>query len=501
MATVSRPDKDSAVRRIVAHSFHYLPATLLPTALSVVAVYIFTRVFTTREYGVYALVLAVTTPLTILVTEWAAQPITRFYSDYAHKGQLSVFRGTVEQLYLRIVALLVLVAGAFAAMNAVVHAISALSVLGALLSVLTQCFVSTTLPTLTASMRPTLYRRVVVGASGISTVVSLLLVYVAGAHLASLLWGPAIANATLLPWVVRWTNVSPFRLPRRLTPEESAILRRFLRYGLPMTVWFFSASLLYSEDRYMIGLFRGPTDVAVYGVNFNLVAMASGFVNTPVLTAVGPMLYQQWNTGRIKESSQTLSAMTELYGILAAVMLGGTMIVGFGAIHLLFQRPYWTGTAVLIPVMIGRLFWGASLIGHKTLELTERTLTMSASALVAATLNLVLNLVLVPHYGFVGSAYATLVSYGAYCVVIWFQSRKQMKWSVRVWRIVLYLGIAVLTAAAIQYAFHRWGVAARVGQGPPYLQLGVETAVYLLAFTVVLATVFGRRIKGLLSES
>ena len=501
METVEHLDSGSAVRRIVEHSIRYLPATLLPALLSIGAVYVFTRVFTTHEYGVYALVLAVTTPLTILVTEWAGQPILRFYSDYANRGLLDVFRETIEQLYLRIAGIIILVTGVFATINILAHAVSVLSLAGAFFSVLTQCFSSLVLPTLTASLRPTLYRRVVVGASGISTVASLLLVYVAGAHLACLLWGPAIANVALLPWVVRWTKMRPFCRPRRLAPEESAIFRRFLRYGLPMTVWFFSASLLYSEDRYMIALFRGPTEVAVYGVNFNLVAIASGFVNTPVATAVGPLLYQQWNTGKIQESSKTLSAMTELYGILAAVMLGGTMIVGPGAIHMLFQRPYWAGEAVLIPVMIGRLFWGASLIGHKTLELAERTLTMSLSALAAATLNLVLNFVLVPRYGFVGSSYATLVSYGTYCVVIWFQSRSAMKWSVRVRRIAVYLGIAALIAAGIQYAFHRWGVLTQAGQGPSYLQLGVETVVYLVAFTTILVTLFGRRIRGLLSAS
>ncbi len=487
----------SAARRITAHAFTYLPATLLPGILAVGAVYFFTRAFTTQEYGVYALILAVTTPLTILVTEWAAQPIGRFYSEYVHRGLLVPFLTSVEQIYIRIVGVVTLLSLIFFVINLQIHALSLLSLVGVYVSLVTQCFSAIALPVLMASLRPALYRRAVVGASTISTVSSILLVYLTGAHIACLLWGPAVANLLLLPWIARQTGVQLVRRPRRLQPGELEVLRRLFRYGLPMTVWFFSASLLYSEDRYMIGVFRGPSEVAVYGVNFNLVAMASGLLNGPVALATGPVLYQQWSAGRMAESSRTLSIMTEIYGILAALMIGGTMVIGPDLVHVLFDRSYWAGAMVLVPVMIGRLFWGASLIGHKTLELTERTLTMSASALVAASLNLILNLLLVPRFGFVGSSFATLVSYGAYSVIIWFQSRRELQWSVRAPRIAVYLGVSVVLAVAIRYGLSATGIFTMGDR--PLVHLLVGAAAYLLIVPSVFFLAFGRRIRTLMS--
>lgn len=251
----------------------------------------------------------------------------------------------------------------------------------------------------------------------------------------------------------------------------------------------------------MIGLFHGPSQVAVYGVNFNLIAMVSGFINMPVTTAVGPMLYRQWSAGRVAESSRTLSAMTELYGIIAAIMLGGTIIVGPGVVHALLGSPYWPGSQVLVPVMIGRLFWGSSIIGHKTLELTERTLTMSVSALTAAIMNLVLNLILVPRFGFIGSAYATSFSYAVYWVIIWFQSRRVLPWNVQIGRIATYISIGLVFAYFVPHYFPRWFSNSRSGDGLTYVQLGAEASAYLLAFTILLLTVFRRRIRSLLSTS
>src|SRR5438045_605162 len=76
-----------SITRFIKDTFRYSPASFLPAILGLIASAIFTRIFSPSEYGEYSLVLAVVGPLTIIATEWAAQPIGRFYAEYEKQGR------------------------------------------------------------------------------------------------------------------------------------------------------------------------------------------------------------------------------------------------------------------------------------------------------------------------------------------------------------------------------------------------------------------------------
>lgn len=448
-----RPHPSPALR-FVLESLRHAPVTLFLSALTVAAAAIYTRLFLPAQYGTYSLVLAVTAPLITVLTEWAAQPIGRFYAEYTRRDgghSLSTVVSNLCGVFLFIVPpigaalwLLLRLLGLHPAPDIY---------FGGLLVVALQSSLSVTTPIFTASLRAHLLRRASVGASTGAVFIGLTLLWMFGQHIALLLWGHALALALVVPLALRWAGLRP-RLPR-LGPAELAIIRRLWQYGWPMAAWFFSASVLDLQDRYVIQHFRGPAEVGLYAVSYSLAAGIGGLLNIPVSVASGPILFQHWAAGQVTEARQLLRRMTSLYLLFGFGVLGLVHLLGPALFAILLGTRFHAGVAVLTPVLLGRLLWGLSVLGQKSLELAERTRLLLLNAVLAAVLNLVLNLLLVPRWGYIAAAYTTTLSFAAYAGLTWWQARRVLPWTIE-WRPALAGSGGAVLAVALSGLASSW---------------------------------------------
>jgi O-antigen/teichoic acid export membrane protein len=87
-------------------------------------------------------------------------------------------------------------------------------------------------------------------------------------------WSVVLSNGVLVPLMwVRAGFPTPRRLPELVRSARTrGLMRAFLLFGLPMTVWFFSGVLLDVGDRFVINYFLGPAPVGIYDANYRLIA-------------------------------------------------------------------------------------------------------------------------------------------------------------------------------------------------------------------------------------
>lgn len=124
---------------------------------------------------------------------------------------------------------------------------------------------------------------------------------------------------------------------------------------------------------------------------------------------------------------------------------------------------------MIMPVVLAGVFFAnVGLFAHKPFEIHGRTRPMVLTAFASAAANLVFCFALIPVIGYAGAAYATLLAYLLYCLVIGVLGRRIIPWRLN-WRWIL--GQAAVIAA---------GVA------------GIATLRHLLALTYIveLATAF-----------
>lgn len=431
------------VRRFVVDIGRYLPATLVPALLTLAGAMLFTRIFTPAEYGLFSLVLAISGPVGIVLMEWAAQAVGRYYAEYWRRGEEELYRSVITLLVLGLVCAVPLAGFViWVVLRLAGRAPSVPLFAGVVALVLLQGMYALASRMLPVTFNSQAYRRAAGLLACLALGFSLALIALFGAQVVWLVWGLVLANVVAVPYAAHQAGLS-LRPSRRLfAPEVTAVLRRFVSYGLPMAFYFLASNLLTMSDRYVIQWFDGAEAVGIYAVNYNLVMQVLLLTSVPLMTAARPILMHQWEQHDRRAVRNTITTMTDICAVIGIGLAGLIAVTGEQVARLVLGAEFAGGYVVMLPVAIGVAIWSCAQLGHKSAELTEQTKVMLWTGGLAAAVNLALNLLLVPVFGYVAAAYTTLASYALYAALIWWQARRLLPWEVP-WRNV---GVSVLAA-------------------------------------------------------
>ncbi|HEV3310623.1 MAG TPA: lipopolysaccharide biosynthesis protein, partial [Chloroflexota bacterium] len=471
-------------------------SNLIPGAGYLVRVFVFTRTFERGPFGLYVLSMAIAAPTIGLLTQWILRPSMRFYAEYQGLGKGDMYREVLASLNLRLMLLVMLIGAATAIPLWASGWLGGHAVLasGVFVFVLGSVPATNALAVVRSSLRPGSFFGVTVLAEIVSIGVPLVFVFTVSRDIGWLAWGQALAVWIALPYTLVLTGITPSAARLRLSPEARRIILRFARYGTPMVLWWAGANLLSLEDRYVLEAFRGSSEVAVYGVNYDFISAASTLLNGTLVLGFGPVLYHHWAQGRRSEVAKAIGRTTDLYFFLGLGFIGGVIAVGPAIETFLMGANFRAGLPLLVPVAAGTVFFGLSVIGHKTLELGEGMFAMATGAIIAGAVNLALNLALVPRYGYIASADASACCYALYAALIWWQSRRYVQWEIHARPFIQAIAVAAAaTVAALlaELSLNRDSLA----------RLTVGTSAYVAVFVLLvlaaqrqeLAQTFGAR--------
>ena len=79
-------DQDSLIIKLGKDTAAYAPASLVPAAISVLSVSIFTRLFNPSAYGQYALVVTTVSIVTSFLSAWIQQSTLRYRAHFVERG-------------------------------------------------------------------------------------------------------------------------------------------------------------------------------------------------------------------------------------------------------------------------------------------------------------------------------------------------------------------------------------------------------------------------------
>ncbi len=422
---------DPTATRFAADSARYGVAVVIPALVTVAGVALFTRWFTPAQYGVYALVTAASAPAATVLGQLSGNATGRYFRDFYENGEGEVFRLATAWLVGATVlggVILTVLAGAVLALAGEATPVLLWLIGGAGVGLVATSVMTLLLPILSSAFEVRAFVAVTVGAALASLAVTLALLAVGGHQVAWLVWGPAAGRFVMLPYLWRWAK--PARIGAALAATRSLrpVLVRFLRYGTPLVVWAFAGSLLGLGDRYIIGAFRGPGAVALYSVSYSLASQAVGLVTGPMITASWPILLKSWAAAGASGVGRVLTGITNQYVAMGLALVGLTELTALPVAHLLLGGRFLRGVSVMTPILIGSLLWGAGRLIHAPLKLEERTWILALDAVLAGVFNLLLNLVLVPRWGYQGSAWASALGYLAYLALIVRQTSPAVAW-------------------------------------------------------------------------
>jgi O-antigen/teichoic acid export membrane protein len=192
------------------------------------------------------------------------------------------------------------------------------------------------------------------------------------------------------------------------------LAKQIIHFGYP----FIFAGLAYwifgSVDRWMLGGIADTSQVGLYSVAFKFASiiifanMAFGQAWTPIAMKIYSEKSNYQNT--------FARVLTVWFFIL---LLGGAAICYFSREILTILTPpaYWPAVNTLNFLAMGTVIFGTTQVTVLGISLAKKTQILSFIAWFTALVNLICNFILIPRFGSVGAAIATLVSY---CVLTGF---------------------------------------------------------------------------------
>ena len=239
-----------------------------------------------------------------------------------------------------------------------------------------------------------------------------------------------------------------------------------LKISLPLILHNLSQIILSQSDRVMLQKFTDVTLVGIYSAIFTIAHIINIIYNALNNTWM-PVYYDHLKAkefDRVKQRSRN-------YVILFSGLSIGFILLSPEVTRLIVKKAsYWEGIP-LIPVMVLSFYFIYLYSFPVNFEFFhKKTGVIAVGTLMAAGVNIACNALMIPRYGMMGAAVATLISYAALFVFHYLIAKFAIGGEAFTFRLTLFIPglISVIAASAIFYLLYdywivRWGIGAAVG--------------------------------------
>jgi O-antigen/teichoic acid export membrane protein len=196
---------------------------------------------------------------------------------------------------------------------------------------------------------------------------------------------------------------------------ELDFLRRWFWNGLPFALTFVLTTLYFKIDVPILLALKGPAQTGIYSSAYKPFE-ALIFVPLTLLQVVFPVLsvYHRDAPERLRDAVRRFFRVLVLMGWPLTV---GTVILAPGLTHLLRLFPESAPALRILAVGFVFLFVNNAFIG--ALNSIDRQSLFTYAAGISVVVNVVLNLLLIPPYGFLGAAWATVLTEVGLAIIGW----------------------------------------------------------------------------------
>lgn len=421
-------------------------------AASLISFPVFTRILSVSDYGILDLITA-TIALTTLFSKLGLQnSIIRFYPKFANRQEDNSLDYFYSTIVVSIIVVSFLIYIVFIIINKVIIGdflgkevaqylsfASIIIIFAAVSETLSQFF--------RAEQRTRLYNFLLITARYARFTLSIFFFFFIIKGIYGLLFGRIIAGAGLCI-----TFIYLIRKARIISPRyySFSIFTESILYGLPLIFTELSHIILSFGDRYLIQYFLGPKHLGLYSAGYNFSMCMAVILTVPLRDAIIPLYMDIWTRKGETETKMFLSKTFKYYTLVAIPSLFGFILVSKELLSLLASARY-TAAYIIVPyVVIGYTIYGSYSFFASGLMIRKKTLLLSTMLAASCTVNILLNIWLIPKHGLLGAAVATLIAYTVYILLIIIWAVKNFMFQIEYKSILLYCIFSGIMAIAVR---------------------------------------------------
>lgn len=233
---------------------------------------------------------------------------------------------------------------------------------------------------------------------------------------------------------------------------EKEIIRTAIKFGVPLIFTNLAFMLLNVSDRYILKALTDNESVALYDLGYRVAGVINMFVIMPFMLTLMPQAYKMYKQPGDKRYYSKL--MT--YFSFVVIWLGLALSLFSREIIKLFalNPDYWPAYQVVPVVTLAYTLMGIRLFAVLGQYLTRNTNSVAYTTIFAAVVNIVLNIIYIPRYGYITAAYTTLIAFALLLVMSYANSNRyySIPYELGKLGLLLILGTVLYLAADYFYA-------------------------------------------------
>ncbi len=452
----------SVFKKLFKQTFIYGLATVLPRVLSVILVPLYVKVLLPEEYGVYSTVMAFLILGNVLLSYGMETAFFRFVTKDTSQQKIvqstTLTSLTVSSLIFLVITLI------FRENIAVVADFKPEYVTYGLIILALDALVVLPFVWFRVNEKPMRYAVIKI----LNVVINL------GFNLFFLLMLPKLAESSAY-WNSMWfpENKVAYVFIANFIASGATLLillplyakigfgfnktiwKQMMIYALPVLIAGIAFSINEAFDRILLKYLL-PENVAEVQVGLYSACYKLGMFMTLFVMAfrlgIEPFFFNHSGSKNAKVTYATITKYFTLFGCL--ILLVVVIYIDVFKRILIPNSQYWEAIKIVPLILLANLFLGIYHNLSVWYKVTDRTKYGAYISVFAAIVTLVLNFVLIPYIGYIGSAIATLAAYGSMMVLSYLYGRKYYDVPYEVKKISGYLLLAISFSAISFYVFN-----------------------------------------------
>lgn len=480
-----------SVKSLAKDTVYYGASSIIGRFINWLLVPLYTNVFSTQEYGVVTYVYAAVAIALVILTYGMETGFFRFANDERYKGSDIVYSTALTALAVTSTAFALIVAIFLKPISELMECTANPSFI-MLMTVCVAIDAFTALPFsyLRYKHRPIKFAILKLTSIGINIVLNLFFIlgcpwlmenapstvnwfYDPSYGVGYIFLSNLISSACMLP-LLRG-ELSGFKW--KFSP---VVIKQLLGYSWPLLVLGFAGIMNQNLDKILLPHLI-PDEAArlsmtgVYGACFKLAVIMVMFLQA-FRYAYEPFIFDRARTDG-EDKRQTYATVMKWFVAFAMLIFLAVMVYMPILKHFIGAR-YRTGIGIVPIIMMGELFFGICFNLSLWYKLTDRTRWGMWLTLIGLAVVITLNVLLVPRFGYYGSAWASFACYGTMMVISYFLGRKYFPIDYHVGRLAGY--------TALSLAFY--GILKLMGTENIWVSMGVGSLLIVLYIAIVLRT-------------
>lgn len=188
------------------------------------------------------------------------------------------------------------------------------------------------------------------------------------------------------------------------------ILIEPLKFGYPLVIQGYANTMFQSGDRFIIKMFASVSTVGLYNFANKIASITNTLIVTPLKQALLPIIFEE-EQSPLKQKEFIVKFATIYYCFATFFALAVSLYAKEFLMFMARDPSFWPGWVIIPLAVFSWIQHGLGYFLSQGLVMTNKSIQISILILITALLNITLNIILIPLWGLLGAASATLTAY------------------------------------------------------------------------------------------